>query len=324
LKQLDKTRLSQCRRTNPAIMSRYPVASSACAYLIPPQMTSSSFPSLPHSVPLAFGDLQGCHGQFQQLLAKAAPAPETPLWFAGDLINRGDASLATLRDVIALGDRAKPVLGNHDLHLLSVSAGIRKSKKGDTIDDILAAPDADDLLHWVRHQPLAHFENDMLLVHAGVLPQWDVTTTLELAHELSKALRAPNWKETLAGLYGNQPNRWKPGLKGIDRLRLTCTALTRMRFVDLHGVMDFSSSGGLNSAPSGFVPWFDVPSRKTADVTVVFGHWAALGLTLRDNLIGLDSGCVWGEKLSAVRLAADPAQRTLTQVDCAGCRADMD
>jgi len=280
--------------------------------------------TLPDSIPLAFGDLQGCRSQFQQLLAKAAPAPATPLWFAGDLINRGDESLATLRDIMAFGDRAKPVLGNHDLHLLSVSAGIRKSKKGDTIDDILAAPDAKDLLHWIRHRPLAHVENGMLLVHAGVLPQWDRTMTLELAHDLERALQAPNWKETLAGLYGNEPNRWKPGLKGIDRLRLTCMALTRMRFCDLDGTMDFSSSGGLNSAPPGFMPWFDAPSRQTADITVVFGHWAALGLLMRDNLIGLDSGCVWGEKLSAVRLAANPAERTLTQVECVGCRASAD
>jgi bis(5'-nucleosyl)-tetraphosphatase (symmetrical) len=274
----------------------------------------------PHPLPLAFGDLQGCRKPFQQLLAKAAPPEGTPLWFAGDLINRGSESLATLRDIIALGDLAVPVLGNHDLHLLSVSAGIRKSKKGDTIDDILAAPDAADLLEWVRHRPLAHFEHGMLMVHAGVLPQWDAALTMELADELQRALRAPNWKETLAGLYGNEPNRWTPGIKGIDRLRLTCSTLTRIRFCNAEGVMDFSTSGGLNSAPPGSMPWFDVPSRKTANVTVVFGHWAALGLTLRDNLIGLDSGCVWGEKLSAVRLAQNPTERTLTQVDCEACR----
>ncbi|OUL88659.1 symmetrical bis(5'-nucleosyl)-tetraphosphatase [Paraburkholderia hospita] len=271
--------------------------------------------------PLAFGDLQGCRSQFQQLLAKAAPPADASLWFAGDLINRGPASLATLRDIIALGDRAVPVLGNHDLHLLSVAAGIRKSKKGDTIDDILNAPDADDLLHWVRHRPLAHFEDGMLLVHAGVLPQWDATLTLELADDLQRALRASNWKETLAGLYGNEPNRWKPGLKGIDRLRLTCSALTRMRFVNANGAMDFSSNGSIQSAPAGYMPWFDVPSRRTADIIVVFGHWAALGLTMRDNLIGLDTGCVWGEQLSAVRLAQSPAERTVTQVECEGCRA---
>ncbi|MEW9582813.1 symmetrical bis(5'-nucleosyl)-tetraphosphatase [Paraburkholderia sp. DGU8] len=270
--------------------------------------------------PLAFGDLQGCRKPFRQLLAKAAPPAGTPLWFAGDLINRGTESLQTLRDVIALGERAVPVLGNHDLHLLSVSAGIRKAKKGDTIEDILAAPDAADLLDWIRHRPLAHVDNGMLMVHAGVLPQWDVNLTMELAEELQRALRAPNWKETLAGLYGNEPNRWKPNLKGIDRLRLTCSALTRIRFCNAEGAMDFSSSGTLNSAPPGCMPWFDVPSRKTADVTVVFGHWAALGLMMRDNLIGLDSGCVWGAQLSAVRLAQDPAERTLTQVDCGSCR----
>ncbi|TDY25453.1 bis(5'nucleosyl)-tetraphosphatase ApaH [Paraburkholderia sp. BL6665CI2N2] len=283
--------------------------------------TTSPALSDPPLLPLAFGDLQGCRTPFQQLLAKAAPPAGTPLWFAGDLINRGTESLATLRDVIALGDQAVPVLGNHDLHLLSVSAGIRKSKKGDTIDEILAAPDSADLLEWIRHRPIAHFDNGMLMVHAGVLPQWDVNLTLELADELQRALRAPNWKETLAGLYGNEPNRWKPGLKGIERLRLTCSALTRIRFCTAEGTMDFSSSGGLNAAPSGCMPWFDVPSRKTADVTVVFGHWAALGLILRDNLIGLDSGCVWGEQLSAVRLARRPAERTLTQVECENCRA---
>ncbi|SDC66055.1 symmetrical bis(5'-nucleosyl)-tetraphosphatase [Paraburkholderia lycopersici] len=271
--------------------------------------------------PLAFGDLQGCLTPFRELLAKAAPSPSTPLWFAGDLINRGPESLETLREVIALGERGVAVLGNHDLHLLSVSAGIRKSKKGDTIDDILNAPDAEDLLHWVRHRPIAHYDNGMLMVHAGVLPQWDLDLTMELAYDLEKALRRENWKETLAGLYGNEPNRWSKDLKGIDRLRVTCSALTRMRFCNRDGVMDFSSSGGLDSAPPGFMPWFDVPERKTADITVVFGHWAALGLTLRENLIGLDSGCVWGEKLSAVRLESDPAERVLTQVPCTSCRA---
>lgn len=278
-------------------------------------------PSRP--VPLAFGDLQGCHTQFRQLLAKAAPPADAPLWFVGDLVNRGDGSLATLRDIMSMGNRAVAVLGNHDLHLLAVSAGIRSLKKGDTISDILDAPDADDLLHWIRHQPLAHFENDMLMVHAGVLPQWDVPLTLELADELQRALRGPGWKETLAGLYGNQPNRWTPRLKGIERLRVTCSALTRMRFCNEAGEMDFSSSGGLNTAPQGCMPWFDVPGRKTRDITVVYGHWAALGLTLRDNLVGLDSGCVWGASLSAVRLARDHTERTLTQIECTACNSGL-
>ncbi|PLZ03223.1 bis(5'-nucleosyl)-tetraphosphatase (symmetrical) [Burkholderia sp. WAC0059] len=271
--------------------------------------------------PLAFGDLQGCRAPFRELLAKAAPSEDTPLWFAGDVVNRGPESLATLREVIDLGERAVTVLGNHDLHLLSVYAGIRKSKKGDTIDEILSAPDVDDLMHWVRHRPIAHFEAGMLLVHAGVPPQWDVELTLELAHDLQRALRGENWKATLAGLYGNEPNRWTSDLKGIDRLRITCSALTRMRFCNRDdGAMDFSSSGGLDAAPSGCVPWFDVPGRRTADVTVVFGHWAALGLLVRDNVIGLDSGCVWGNQLSAVRLDPLPGRRIVTQVECRGCR----
>lgn len=272
------------------------------------------------STPFAIGDLQGCRGALQALLAKLRPTPDTSLWFAGDMINRGPESLATLRDVIALGDRAVAVLGNHDLHLLSVSAGIRSLKKGDTIDEILSAPDADDLLHWVRHRPIAHYSDGMLMVHAGVLPQWDVDLTLELAHDLEKALRRDDWKKTLAGLYGNEPSRWSNNLKGIERLRITCSALTRMRFCNRDGAMDFSSSGGLGSAPTGYMPWFDVPDRKTSDCTVVFGHWAALGLTLRENVIGVDSGCVWGKQLSAVRLDADPGRRTLTQVECPNCR----
>ncbi|CAL8473179.1 symmetrical bis(5'-nucleosyl)-tetraphosphatase [Caballeronia sp. S22] len=273
--------------------------------------------------PLAFGDIQGCRNQFRQLLAKAAPPPKAPLWFAGDLINRGHDSLGTLRDVIELGERAVPVLGNHDLHLLSVSAGIRKTKKGDTIDEILNAPDAPELLHWIRHRPFAHFENGMLLVHAGVLPQWDLDQTLELADELQRALRGPDWKEMLAGLYGNMPNQWSAELMGIERLRVACSALTRVRFCDAHGVMDFSSSGAVQSAPKGYMPWFDVPSRKTQNVTVVFGHWAALGLYIREKVIGLDSGCVWGAQLSAVRLESEPARRTIVQVECADRKATI-
>ncbi|MDR5743755.1 symmetrical bis(5'-nucleosyl)-tetraphosphatase [Caballeronia sp. LZ029] len=268
------------------------------------------------SAPLVFGDLQGCCDPFQRLLKKAAPAPDTPLWFAGDLINRGPKSLQTLREVIALGARATVVLGNHDLNLLSVAAGLRKPKKGDTLDEILAAPDAADLIEWVRHKPVAHFENNVLMVHAGVLPQWDATMTMELAHELEQALRAPNWKETLASLYGNEPHRWEDNLKGADRLRVIYNALTRIRFCTPEGAMEFANNGGPDAAPPGYMPWFDVPNRRTQDVTIVFGHWAALGLMIRDDVLCLDSGCVWGNKLSAVRMTADPAQRVVTQVSC--------
>ncbi|SAL66676.1 diadenosine tetraphosphatase [Caballeronia cordobensis] len=268
------------------------------------------------AAPLVFGDLQGCCDPFERLLKKAAPDPTTPLWFAGDLINRGPKSLQTLREVIALGSRATVVLGNHDLNLLSVAAGLRKPKKGDTLDDILAAPDAADLIEWVRHKPVAHFENGILMVHAGVVPQWDATMTMELAHELEQALRAPNWKETLASLYGNEPHRWEDTLIGIDRLRVIYNALTRIRFCTREGAMEFANNGGPDAAPPGYMPWFDVPERRTRDVTIVFGHWAALGLMIRDDVLCLDSGCVWGNKLSALRMTADPAQRVLTQVSC--------
>jgi bis(5'-nucleosyl)-tetraphosphatase (symmetrical) len=280
-------------------------------------MTDASHLNGSASAPLVFGDLQGCCDPFRQLLKKAAPTPGTPLWFAGDLINRGPKSLQTLRDVIALGARATVVLGNHDLNLLSVAAGLRKPKKGDTLDDILAAPDAAALIEWVRHKPVAHFEHGALMVHAGVLPQWDVTMTLELAHELERALRAPNWKETLAELYGNEPHRWDDSLKGMDRLRVTYNALTRIRFCTPDGAMEFANNGGPSAAPPGYLPWFDVPGRRTRDTTIVFGHWAALGLMIRDDVLCLDSGCVWGNKLSAVLLTADPKQRVLTQVSCA-------
>ncbi|KVU36005.1 bis(5'-nucleosyl)-tetraphosphatase (symmetrical) [Burkholderia ubonensis] len=270
--------------------------------------------------PIAIGDIQGCHSSFRQLTEKLAAPPDTPFWIAGDVVNRGPASLAALRELVDLGPRATVVLGNHDLHLLAVAAGIRTERPGDTIGEILDAPDADALLEWVRHRPFAHFEHGMLLVHAGVLPQWDVTLALELADELQRALRAPDWRDTLSHLYGNEPNQWHPNLKKRDRMRVAFNAFTRIRFCTPDGAMEFRTSGGPASAPPGYLPWFDVPGRRTEDVTVVFGHWAALGLMLRDNVIALDSGCVWGNQLSAVRLTADPAGRTVTQVQCEACR----
>ncbi|MBR8035554.1 symmetrical bis(5'-nucleosyl)-tetraphosphatase [Burkholderia vietnamiensis] len=271
--------------------------------------------------PIAIGDIQGCHSAFQSLLDQLSPAADTPLWIAGDVVNRGPASLAALRALVDLGPRVTAVLGNHDLHLLAVSAGLRTERPGDTIGEILDAPDADALLDWVRHRPFAHFEGGMLLVHAGVLPQWDATLVLELADELQRALRAPDWRETLQGLYGNEPNQWNPNLKKRDRMRVAFNAFTRLRFCTPDGVMEFKANGGPASAPPGYLPWFDVPGRRTENVTVVFGHWAALGLMLRENVVALDSGCVWGNQLSAVRLTADPAQRTVTQVQCEACGA---
>lgn len=273
------------------------------------------------SPPIAIGDIQGCHSAFQALLEKLSPPADTPLWIAGDVVNRGPDSLAALRALVDLGPRVTAVLGNHDLHLLAVSAGLRTERPGDTIGEILDAPDAEALLDWVRHRPFVHAENGMLLVHAGVLPQWDATLVLELADELQRALHAPDWRDTLQKLYGNEPNQWSPDLKKRDRMRVAFNAFTRLRFCMPDGTMEFKANGGPDSAPPGYLPWFDVPGRRTEDVTVVFGHWAALGLMLRDNVVALDSGCVWGNQLSAVRLTADPAQRTVTQVQCEACGA---
>ncbi|MBB3213020.1 bis(5'-nucleosyl)-tetraphosphatase (symmetrical) [Herbaspirillum sp. Sphag1AN] len=261
----------------------------------------------------AIGDLQGCGQQLQNLLSLINQTePNAQLLFVGDLVNRGPQSLETLRQLRALGDRAKAVLGNHDLHLLAVSQGIRKQHRTDTLDDILHAPDREELLDWVRHRPLALLEHGHLLFHAGILPEWTAEQTMALAHEVETVLRGPDWVEFLRHMYGNEPAHWRDDLQGHDRLRCIVNTLTRLRFCTPDGGIDFTIKEGLEAAPPGYVPWFDMPERKTTDVTCVFGHWASLGLTLRPNLIGLDTGCVWGGKLTAVRLE----DRELLQVSC--------
>ena len=259
------------------------------------------------------GDLQGCHQSCLELLAQIdATAPDAKLWFAGDLVNRGPDSLATLRLVKSLGARAQCVLGNHDLHLLAAAHGIRKLSRSDTLDAILAAPDRQALLDWLRQCPLAIYEQGHLLVHAGVLPQWSAAQTRALAHEVETVLQGPNWLEFLGKMYGNEPNQWRDELTGKARLRCIVNGLTRLRFCDAQGVMEFDSKEGAGGAPEGFMPWFDVPGRKSLDATVLFGHWSTLGLMVRENVIGLDTGCVWGSKLSALRLE----DRALVQVVC--------
>lgn len=260
----------------------------------------------------AIGDLQGCHERALALLERIhAESADPKLIFVGDLVNRGPQSLAILRKIRSFGDTASLVLGNHDLHLLAVASGIRKQHQSDTLADILGAPDREELLEWLRHRPLALLEDGHLLVHAGVLPQWTAAQTLDLAHEVETVLRGPDWLDFLRQMYGNAPAKWDDGLEGIDRLRCIVNALTRMRFCSPDGTMDLSKSNGPDGLP-GYLPWFDVPGRKTEDVTVVFGHWSTRGLTLRPNLIGLDTGCVWGGKLTAVRLE----DRAVFQVEC--------
>ncbi len=263
------------------------------------------------------GDLQGCHAQTVELIERIQEAADGPyrLLFAGDLINRGPASLATLRHVHALAQQglADSVLGNHDLHLLAVANGIRPEHASDTLTEILDAPDRDELITWLRQRPLALQRQGHVLVHAGLLPQWSATQALSLSEEVSTMLRSDGWVAFLRNMYGNEPAAWRDDLQGADRLRCIVNAMTRLRFCTPDGVMDFKMKESGSAPPgSGLLPWFDVPGRRSAGDTVVFGHWSALGLQLRPELIGLDSGCVWGGKLSAVCLE----DRSLLQVDC--------
>jgi bis(5'-nucleosyl)-tetraphosphatase (symmetrical) len=261
---------------------------------------------------IAIGDLQGCNHRLAELLHRVQPDPHEPLWFCGDLVNRGPHSLQALQRVYGLGDRAVAVLGNHDLHLLATAVGARKPHRHDTLSPILNSPDRDDLLTWLRHRPLAHHERGHLLVHAGVWPQWDLAECLALAEEVQTVLRGPHWGDFLRVMYGNLPDRWDRALSGDDRLRLIVNVFTRVRFLTPEGAMDFSIKEGAEQAPAGYQPWFDAPDRRTQEVTIVFGHWSTLGLILRPNLLALDTGCVWGGHLTAVRLE----DRQVVQVKC--------
>lgn len=261
---------------------------------------------------LVIGDLQGCNSRLGDLLRKAAPLKDERLWFCGDLVNRGPHSLQALQRIKSLGDRAVAVLGNHDLHLLATAVGARKPHRHDTLDPILRHPDRDSLLTWLRHRPLVHHEHGHLMVHAGVLPEWDLTTCLALAEEVQRVLRGPDWGDFLTVMYGNHPDRWDNSLAGDDRLRLIVNAFTRLRFLTPDGAMDFSIKEGADAAPAGYRPWFDMPGRRTEGIPIVFGHWSTLGLVLRPDLMALDTGCVWGGHLTALRLE----DRAVFQVKC--------
>ena len=261
----------------------------------------------------AIGDLQGCLQQTKSLLKKIrSVTPEAKLILVGDLVNRGPSSLQTLRFVRALGESATVLLGNNDLHLLAAAHGIRRVRESDPLNEILQASDCAELLDWLRHQRMATTTEGHLLVHAGVLPQWTVAQTLALAGEVESVLRGSDWVDFLREMYGNQPSKWSDALTGADRLRCIVNALTRLRFCTAEGEMEFDTASALGTAPPGFMPWFEVPGRKTENSPIVFGHWSTLGLMLRPNLISLDTGCVWGGKLTAVRLS----DRSVLQVDC--------
>ncbi|MDR2874436.1 MAG: symmetrical bis(5'-nucleosyl)-tetraphosphatase [Methylobacillus sp.] len=262
----------------------------------------------------AIGDIQGCYASLRNLLeAIGFSASRDTLWLVGDLINRGPDSLAVLRWAKAHESRLRVVLGNHDLHALAVAEGVAEAHRRDTLQPLLDAPDGGELLAWLRHGRMAYGEDEYLMVHAGLLPQWSGAQVTELAHEVEAALRGANYREFFARMYGNQPDHWRDDLRGMDRLRLITNALTRLRVCDAAGVMDFDFKGEPTDIPAGLMPWFDAPKRNSADKTVIFGHWSALGLVLRDHVIALDTGCLWGGRLTALRLE----DRRLFQVPCA-------
>ena len=261
----------------------------------------------------AIGDLQGCLAPLQKLLAKIAFDPQRDrLWFVGDLVNRGPDSAGCLRFVQELGAAAVTVLGNHDLHLLCVAEGIERSRPRDTLEDVLAAPDRDELLDWLRHRPLMHVEGAFAMVHAGLLPEWSIAKSRELAGEVEAQLQGPGWRRFLMHLYGSEPARWDDSLAGHDRLRAIVNAMTRLRVCTRGGAMDLSYDGKPDKMPANRIPWFDMPARAGASHAIVCGHWSALGLRLDEKVLSLDSGCVWGRALTAIRLE----DRRLWQVPC--------
>ena len=263
------------------------------------------------------GDVQGCDAALGRLLDNIdfSPSRDT-LYLLGDLVNRGPASLAVLRRLMALEGAAHCLLGNHDLHLLATAHGVRKPHRSDTVGEILAAPDRDALLDWLRARPMALFEHGWLMVHAGVLPQWNVADTLALAGELHAVLRGTDWSHFLHEMYGNEPPLWSDSLRGAARLRVIVNAFTRLRFCTAQGVMEFDTKDSASAAPDGFMPWFDVPGRRTEGVPIAFGHWSTLGTLQRLDLQALDTGCVWGGCLTAARITDVPGEVERISVRC--------
>jgi bis(5'-nucleosyl)-tetraphosphatase (symmetrical) len=262
----------------------------------------------------AIGDVQGCYTELRALLAQLKfSADRDRLWFVGDLVNRGPQSLEVLRFVRALGANAVTVLGNHDLHLLAVACGSHRKRKSDTLDAIFTAADRDTLLGWLLERPLAHHEGGDLMVHAGLVPQWTVGMAVELAHEVETALRTDP-RTLFDNMYGDEPKRWSDALAGPERLRFVINVLTRLRVCTSDGEVDLKMKGMPPPGHPTLRPWFDVETRRSTDVRIVFGHWSALGLIIRQDVVGLDSGCVWGGALTALDLATG---RPPVAVSCA-------
>ena len=259
----------------------------------------------------AIGDVQGCYEELLELVAAIGfDRRHDRLWFVGDLVNRGPASLQVLRYVRDLGERAVAVLGNHDLHLIALALGTGKRHRDDTLEEVLLAPDRDELISWLRELPLLHAEGECVLLHAGLLPQWSVAKAAALAGEVEAVLRGPKHGKFFEHMYGSKPASWDDSLEGWDRLRVIVNAMTRMRFCSPDGQMEFVTKGEVIGAPPGFEPWFKIEGRQSAGTTLVCGHWSALGLQVLPDLLALDTSCVWGGRLTAIRLE----DRKLVQV----------
>ena len=254
----------------------------------------------------AIGDIQGCYSELMKLLDLVGFSDTRDnLWFVGDLVNRGPGSLEVLRFVKGLGERATCVLGNHDLHLLAVDAGVKTVKKRSSLKPILDAPDREELVHWLRHRPLMHRDEelDFSMVHAAISPQWDLAMALRMASEVERVLRDDGaCGRFLANMYGDQPDRWSASLAGYDRLRFITNTFTRLRYCTKKGRNSMKAKGPLGSQPPKYWPWFMIPGRKTAATRIVFGHWSTLGYMAGSNIWALDTGCLWGGHLTALRL----------------------
>lgn len=263
----------------------------------------------------AIGDVQGCFDELQALLEHISydPAADT-LWFCGDLVNRGNKSLETLRFVHALGKRAITVLGNHDLHLIATASGFRQGSSKDTLDTILAAPDRDELVEWLRHRPLLHHDavTGYTLVHAGLPPQWDLALARACAAEAEAVLRGPHYRDFLENMYGNRPDHWDAALSGHDRIRFIVNCFTRMRYCASDGRLDLKSKGPPGSQPAGYLPWFAVPARSSRDMQIIFGHWSTLGRRNDPGIYPLDHGCLWGGELVALEVGPEPRYHSLS------------
>jgi bis(5'-nucleosyl)-tetraphosphatase (symmetrical) len=266
----------------------------------------------------AIGDIQGCYDAFRRLLDRLAFDPARDrLWLVGDLVNRGPDSLKVLRFVRHLNDRAVTVLGNHDLHLLALGAGNMRYAKKSSLHDVLVAPDREELLYWLRHRPLMHYDADkgFAMVHAGLPPQWDLPTALSCAGEVQRALQGPDYAGYLHDMYGNEPARWSDSLDGVDRLRFITNCLTRLRYCTEDGTLTLKEKGPPGSQAPGTLPWFEVPSRATRGDRIIIGHWSALGYRAAGNVWALDSGCLWGGQLTAIRVRKKKPISTVA-VDC--------